>query len=240
MNGQQVLILLIDKEHTRASLLSAKLIPLGYQVHHCISVQEALNFLSHTSANLIIIEQTLMDSYAKNLKKELKQMGLLKATLFLLETQNKSSLKSYFAKGVEGVLEKSISSRAILDGIRKSLLPQNMQWQVTLNRLPVESLSFIGESLDELHGYKNLSFGNGGFSTKFDKELQLGDRVGYSIYFKEHGQAYVIQGVAVVRWVEKSSFWAGIEFESMYGQGVEPFLNWLANMNLDEFIPEAA
>ncbi len=240
MNKQKVVVLLIDSDKERADVLSSKLKAFGYTAY-CYSDFEAMNnYLSKDTAQLVIVEQTLLDMPSVNTKERLKELKNKSICIYMLSACPNGSFKKYFANGIEGVFEKSIDAGTLIKAVRKSSVPQDLQWQVTLNQLPKESISCIANSLDELQEYQKLRFGRGGFSMLFDIELQVADRIGYSFYFLRHGQSYVIQGIAVVRWVDSGTTWAGVEFESMSGLGTSAFIEWLSEKDFLEYIPLAA
>ncbi|MCB9026453.1 MAG: hypothetical protein H6625_09070 [Bdellovibrionaceae bacterium] len=235
----QMLILLVDADNVRKNNLSAKMKPFGFQVKHCHSIEKSLEFQKKNPAQLIIVEQTLLDAFSGNYRRKIKDLGGDNVVVFMISTHDMESTRDYFAKGVEGIFENNLDARTMMMAVRKSKLPQDLQWQVTQSLTPVEKLSFISNSLQSLQNHKKISFGSGGFCTKFLEELKLGDRIEYSFYFVDQGQAYVIHGLSVLRWFDAKTYWGGVEFESMSGLGTPIFIQWLSQQDFSEFIPTA-
>lgn len=235
-----LLILLVDADLARKNSLTEKMKPLGYNIKHCRSIEDSLEFQKINPAQLIIVEQTLLDNYSGNYRKTIKDLGGENVVVFMISTHDMKSSKVYFAKGVEGIFENNLDARTMMMAVRKSKLPQDLLWQVTQSLTPVERLSFISNSLKNLQLHKKLSFGSGGFCTQFLEKLKLGDRIEYSFYFVDQGQAYVIHGLSVLRWFDEQTLWGGVEFESMSGLGTPIFIRWLSQQDFSEFIPTAA
>ena len=240
MNKADIVILLIDKNKDRLKTFEAKLKPFGYSVISAKDLEHGLKLTKTIRIHLAIVDQEVFESNSEPLSNLFHKYGQVDFTLYLLAKAIPINLREYYAQGIAGVFEKSIDARTLLTAIRKSTVPLNLQWQVTLNQMPVESVSYIGDTLDSIQQSSTINFGSGGFSMQFDKDLKVGDRIGYSFYFEQDGQNYVIQGIAVVRWHDKNTSWAGVEFESMMGQGVVPFIKWLEQNKFLEFIPLAS
>ena len=188
----------------------------------------------------MIVEQSLLDNMVGNLKKQIVETIGRSVPVYLLASKDIQFPQEYFAKGVEGIFESYLDARTMMMAVRKTLLPQHLQWQVTSHLEPSERISFIADNLTDLKNYNCIQFGSGGFCLRFASLLQLGDRVEYTFYFSECNQAYIVQGMAVVRWFDQQSFWGGVEFESMHGQGGSLFIQWLQKQGFVEFIPTAA
>ena len=127
MSEKDIFIILVDANKERVQALAAKLKPFGYSVQVCSTLEDSLNVLKNTTAQLIIIEQSVFDNYHANYKAQLKKMNLENTALYMLKTAKTCELKKYFAKGVVGYFENSLDARTLMNGIRKSLLPQQLQ-----------------------------------------------------------------------------------------------------------------
>ncbi len=236
---QQVLFLILEKNKQKALNLSSKIQALGYATEctssNSHSLLSSINKFKEQKIIILLAEETLQEFKTKE-KQKILDLANQQVFIYIITKQRPNS-PSYFEHGLSGFIETPVEAKCIMNLVRKSILPKNLLWQVTAAFSPVDSLSFIALSLDDLLNHNKIKFGHSGFSMQIEKTYHVGDRIHFSISFKEGSVAYMVEGLMVVRWSLRKEKWTGFEFETLHGSGQLVFIDWLTKHYPHGLIP---
>ena len=230
------LILIVDDEPLLRSFLARQLRQAGYSVHVEESGNKAVAFMKKTEPDLVISDIRMADGdglmVLKTTKKRNRDLPVLMISGFTDIPEHE-----FFHLGAVCLLHKPFETEALLERVRKNLLPAPERIDVCKSigkvNFEMKFLSSLEESVKE-----SIFFpGAGGFTLFSSRLYGKGQTLNFSLTFKEE----TLKGEGLVQWVKKTEdhlpYQLGVEVKSMESESQARWLEIIELFKPVSYLP---
>jgi CheY-like chemotaxis protein len=228
-------ILVVDDESVLCEIFTQWLTDAGCTyVRSASDGEAALVLLDQVNFDLLISDVRMPELDGLGLVRRMAEtIGLIPSIIFVSGFSEVDEREMY-ALGVEAFLSKPLTSRDLLQVVKKALAERSELWTVPMSGVPRQFIDIELEDFGE-EGHSFMHLGRGGFSTYYPGLLSVG-KVAFRCRFRHEGRQ--ITGQGYVRWRSKAEDKIGVEFAYLDASCRAFLLEEIAASDSRAFIPQ--
>ncbi len=245
-------VLIVDDDPDIRDLIEFDFESVGYLVKVAGSAEEAIRKMSEVRFDAIVSDIRMADAGGMALLKEIGKLTPATKPVFVFITGFADiSLQEAFHLGVDGFVMKPFGRRAVVDWVRRLLLPPEKRWVgVTTISATAPAWRFHFKSFEEARQLQHFNLGRGGAFVHHAGPgyPQLGSEISFQIQWDEPmpstlGPILRIEGRAKIQWVRKTENseglapGIGLEFLSLTDSSIALFSELQRHRPSMSFIP---
>lgn len=239
------IILVVDDEPGYREVLADEFGMVGATVLTAANGTEAFDVFQKHKIDAIISDVRMAGGNGVEFLDRVKDVSSKTPVMMLITGFSDLSLEDAYDKGADAVFSKPCNLDALVESVRRALLPEKERWGKDLVHLPTDfNVELKFESIAVAIKARVLNIGRGGMFIALEGKLpSLESKVAFCLQSSDGAASSVFEGQGVCRWFRQTTHsnlpkGMGIEFTNLTEYSLQVLLKLLDDINPRAFIPK--